>query len=124
MVVRVEGGEGGELIAEGVLGGVQRPLGGAGDDEVVDGDVEDFGDADDGFEAGGDFAAFVAADLPGVAVDLGGEFGLGPAVFGAQLAEALGGCVNPSWPRRDGFIRPRRESGPGMIPECQSPARS
>ena len=39
--------------------------------------------------AGGDAAVLVAADLAGVAADLGGEVGLGPAVLLAQLQDAL-----------------------------------
>jgi len=39
---------------------------GVGDAEVVDGDVEDFGEADSSVEAGGAVAAFVAQDGPGI----------------------------------------------------------
>lgn len=76
LVVGVEGCEVGELVAEEVLGGVQRPAVGVGDDEVVDADVEGLGDPDEGLEAGGDPAVLVAADLAAVAVDLLGEFAL------------------------------------------------
>ena len=44
LVVGVEGGEVGELVAEKVLGGVQRPAVRVGDDEVVDADVEGLGE--------------------------------------------------------------------------------
>ena len=44
----VEGGEVGEFVAEGVFGGVQWPAWGGLDEEVVGGDVEDFGESHDG----------------------------------------------------------------------------
>jgi len=56
---------------------------------VVDGDVEDFADAGQDVEAGGDAAVFVAGDLAGVGAGLLGEVGLGPAAFGAQGLEAV-----------------------------------
>lgn len=51
------------------------------DEEVVDGDVERFGDADDGVEGWGDAAVLVAADALRVGADAFGELGLGPAGF-------------------------------------------
>jgi len=90
VLVTTKGGEGGEEVGQGVGGGVQGPAGRVGDDEVVHGDVEGLGDANDGVQAGGELAAFVAGDLPGVGVDLVGEVGLGPAGLGAQLAQAVG----------------------------------
>ena len=50
LVVGVEVGEVGELVAQEVLGGVQRPTVGVSDDEVVDADVEGLGDPDERFE--------------------------------------------------------------------------
>ncbi len=70
-------------------GCAQRAAFGVVDEQVVDGDVEGLGDADDSFEAGCDFVVLVAGHLPGVGVDFGGEFGLGPAGFGAQRFEAV-----------------------------------
>ena len=49
---------------------------------MVAGDVEGLGDADEGVEAGGDFAGFVAADALAVGADLLAEVGLGPAMSG------------------------------------------
>jgi len=69
-------------------GACRGPPGRVGGDKVVDAGVEGLGDADDGFETGGDPAVFVAADLAGVAADLLGELGLGQALLGAQLAES------------------------------------
>jgi hypothetical protein len=37
------------VVAEGVLGGVEGPPGDAVDEQVVDGDVEYLGEADEGF---------------------------------------------------------------------------
>jgi len=73
LVVGFEFGDVGELGADGVFGGVQGSSGGVGDDEVVDAGVEDFGDFDEAFEAGGDAPGFVAGDLAGVAADFVGE---------------------------------------------------
>jgi hypothetical protein len=68
--------------AEGVVGWVEWAAGGGVvEEEVVAGDVEGFGEADDDVGAGGDAAVFVAADLCGVGADACGEVGLGPAVF-------------------------------------------
>lgn len=67
----------GEAGAEGVVGSVQRLPGRVGGcDEVADAGVEGPGDADAGFEAGGDPPGFVAADLAGVTAYLLGELGL------------------------------------------------
>ena len=63
-------------------GRVEGPSFGVIDEQVVDGDVEDLGHADDGLESGGDLGVLVAGDLPGVGVDLLGQLGLGPAGFG------------------------------------------
>jgi hypothetical protein len=68
------------------VGLAERPARGVLDEEVVDGDVEEFGELHDGFDRGRDLAVLVAADLAGVAGDLGGEVGLGPSAF---LAEVL-----------------------------------
>lgn len=57
---------------------MQRPAGGVVEEEVVAGHVEGFGQADDGVRGRGDVAVLVAADLAGVAADLGGEVTLGP----------------------------------------------
>jgi hypothetical protein len=73
-----------EALSEGVVGLPERPARGVFDEEVVDGDVEEFGELHDGFDRGRDLAVFVAADLAGVAVDLGGEVGLGPSAFFAE----------------------------------------
>ena len=86
------GGEFGDVVdvfAEGVFGGVEWPSRAGVDEEIVGADVEDFGEADDGFGGGAHAAVFVAADLAGVGADLGGEIGLGPAVFGPELLEPL-----------------------------------
>lgn len=40
-------------------------MGGVFDEEVVDGDVEEFGELHDGFDRGRDLAVLVAADLVG-----------------------------------------------------------
>ena len=60
------------------------------DEEVVGGDVEGLGEADDGVGGGGDSAVFVSADLGGVGSDVLGEVGLGPGVFGSELFDAFG----------------------------------
>ena len=50
----------GEAGVDVVAGRVEGASFGGVVEQVVDGDVEDLGDADDGFEAGGDFVVFVA----------------------------------------------------------------
>lgn len=57
-------------------GRVERPALGTFDEQVVDGDAEDLGHADDGFEAGATLL-FSYRDLAGVRVDLLGKVGLG-----------------------------------------------
>jgi len=85
--VVVEFGDGGGAVAEDVFGGVQRAAGDVVDEQVVQADVEGLGEADQRVGRRGDAAGFVAADAPGVGADLFAEFGLGPAVFFAQLAD-------------------------------------
>ncbi len=70
---------------------------------MVAGDVECFGDADEGVEAGCDFAGFVAADALAVGADEFAEVGLGPAVFGSE-------CL----------IRSPRANGPGPVGRCNT----
>lgn len=60
-----------------VLGGVQGAAGDVVDEQVVDGDVECFGDADDGVQGWCDLAGLVAADALRVGADLAAE-GSGP----------------------------------------------
>lgn len=79
----------GEACVDVAAGCVEGAALGVVDEQVVDGEVEGLGHADDGFEAGGDLVVLVAGDLAGVGVDLGGELGLGPAGFGAQRLEAV-----------------------------------
>src|SRR5579875_677948 len=110
-----DGGDGGALVVgelaeigeagvEHVVGGVQGPSGG---DEVVDAGVEGLGDADDGFEAGGDPAVFVAAGLAGAAADLLGELGLGQAGLGAAARGAgRGGTGWACGGLRGRYVRP------------------
>ena len=70
--------------------GVRRGAsGGVFEEQVVGGDVGDFGEPDDDVGAGGDAGVLIAADLAGVAADLGGEVGLGPAVLLPQFQDAL-----------------------------------
>lgn len=78
-----EFGDVGESADEGVFGGVEWSAVDVVEDEVVEADVEGFGDAGEGVEAGRDAPVFVAADLAAVAADLFGKFGLGEAGFGA-----------------------------------------
>jgi hypothetical protein len=86
-----EFGDGGDpVVAEGgFVGGASGTPGGVFEEQVVGGDVEDFGEPDDDVGAGGDAAVLVAADLAGVAADLGGEVGLAelPKMMGTRLAE-------------------------------------
>ena len=59
-VVGVELAELVEAVGEFVVVGGEWLAGGAFDDEVVDGDVEGFGEADEGGDGGGEFAVFAA----------------------------------------------------------------
>jgi hypothetical protein len=70
-----------EPLAEVVVGGVERPAGDVVDEEVVEGHVEGFGDADQGVGGGGDAPGLIAADAAGVGADAFAELGLGPASF-------------------------------------------
>lgn len=65
----------GQPCAEVVVGLAEWPPAGVFDEETVDGDVEEFGELHDGFDRRRDLAVLVAADLAGVAADLGGEVG-------------------------------------------------
>jgi hypothetical protein len=58
-----------ELFGEAGVFDVEGPAGGAVDGEVVEGDVEGLGDADERVEAGGDLAVLVAADPAGVGAE-------------------------------------------------------
>lgn len=78
---RGQGGEGCELVGHGVGGGVQGSAGRVGEHEVVHGDVEGLGDADDVVQAGGDLAGFVVADLGDVDAD-----GVGQGLLGRAAA--------------------------------------
>jgi hypothetical protein len=59
----VEGGELADALGDGGIGGGEGLSGGAVDEEVVAGDVEGFGEADEGVQAGGD-AAVLIVPLP------------------------------------------------------------
>ena len=102
LVVGVEGGEVGEvgeLVAEKVLCGVQWSAVGVGDDEVVDADVEGLGDVHEGFQARGDPAVLIAADLAAVAADLLGEFVWDqPASARSVLSRSARNGLGMSWP--------------------------
>jgi hypothetical protein len=65
--------------AEFVVGLAERSPGGLFDEQVVDGDVEELGELHDDLDRGRDLAVLVAADLAGVACDLGGVVRLGHA---------------------------------------------
>ena len=103
----------GEAVAEAGVGCVQGPSGGGVDDEVVQGDVEGFGDADQGVQGRGDAPVFVSGDLAGVGADGFGELGLGPAAFGAgqQLfageATRLAYLTDEAVEGRDSFLEKR-----------------
>ena len=75
-VVGVELAELVEAVGEFGVGVVEGAAGGAFDDEVVDGDVEGFGEADEGGDGGGEFAGFVSADALAVGADACAEVGL------------------------------------------------
>ncbi len=62
-----------------MLGGVEGSARDAVDEEVVNGDVEGFGDLHDSVDVGGDALVLVAADALAVGADLVAELGLGPA---------------------------------------------
>jgi hypothetical protein len=68
-------------------GGAEPSSGGVVDEQVVAGDVEDLGEADDGVGGRGDAPVLVAADLGGVGADALGQLALGPAVLFAQLLD-------------------------------------
>src|SRR5690348_763073 len=63
-------GDGGEAVAEDVLCGVKGAAGDTVGQQVVDGDVEYLGEADEGFRGRGDAAGLVAGDAAGIDADL------------------------------------------------------
>ncbi len=75
-VVGVELAELVDAVGEFGVGFVEGASGGAVDEEVVDGDVEGFGEADEGGDGGGEFSVFVAADSLAVGAEAGAEVGL------------------------------------------------
>lgn len=88
-VVGVEVGEVGDAVGEFVVGAGEGSAGCGVDDEVVDGHVEGLGEADEHVDAGGDALVLVAADALTVGAEALAEFGLGPAVFFAELLDAF-----------------------------------
>ena len=66
---------------EQVVGGDVEDLGEADDRVCGRSDIEDLGEADDRVCGRSDTAALVAADLAGVGADLAGQLGLGPATL-------------------------------------------
>ena len=76
LVLGVELAELVDAVGEFGVGFVEGSAGCAFDDEVVDGDVEGFGEADEGGDGGGEFSVFVSADALGVGVDACAEVGL------------------------------------------------
>jgi len=71
------------------------------DEEVVGGHVEGLGEADEHVDAGGDALVFVAADALAVGAETLAEFGLGAAVFFAELLmrspRGISGPSGVSW---------------------------
>lgn len=78
-----------DAVCDGGVGWGEGVAGCVVEEQVVAGDVEGLGDADEGVEAGGDFAGFVAADALAVGSDEFAEVGLGPVVFGSECFDAV-----------------------------------
>ena len=98
LVVGVELAELVDSVGEFGVGFVEWASGCVFDDEVVDGDVEGFGEADEGGDGGGEFSVFVSADALGVGADAGAEVGLGPVVFFSEFFDSFAeGHVVASW---------------------------
>lgn len=68
---------------------MERTAGDVVEHEVVQGDVEDLGDAGEHVEGRGDSRVLVTADLAGVAADAFEELALGLARLGAEVHDAV-----------------------------------